>query len=197
MGRRKKFGFSWKRASGLTAAKRKIAKATGIPTTKSGRQRKMGRALGCAPMLAGILFGTMSIGGFIAGCGPSIAERQAVYATAKEILEKEKVELASLRAQKSEIAERELNLLEAEILEKFDAENRPGPDEKDYKKHIEFDEKRRRFSLDMTTKHIDLNELGKRTKSATVEVCKKIEEQESRVKRAEKMLADAEANLPK
>ena len=34
--------FSAKRALGVTAAKRKIAKATGIPTTKSGRQRKAG-----------------------------------------------------------------------------------------------------------------------------------------------------------
>lgn len=44
-----KFGFSkwsWKRAIGVTAAKRKFAKATGIPTTKSGRQRKVGRLLG-------------------------------------------------------------------------------------------------------------------------------------------------------
>jgi len=38
--------FSWKRALGVTDAKRKIAKATGIPTTKSGRQRKLGRMLG-------------------------------------------------------------------------------------------------------------------------------------------------------
>lgn len=33
-------GFSWKRALGITSAKRKIAKATGIPTTKAGRKRK-------------------------------------------------------------------------------------------------------------------------------------------------------------
>lgn len=33
-------GFSWKRATGVTSAKRKIAKATGIPTTKAGRKRK-------------------------------------------------------------------------------------------------------------------------------------------------------------
>ena len=30
--------FSWKRALGITSAKRKIAKATGIPTTKQGRR---------------------------------------------------------------------------------------------------------------------------------------------------------------
>lgn len=41
--------FSAKRAFGVTKAKRKIAKATGIPTTKSGRQRKIGKAItgGC------------------------------------------------------------------------------------------------------------------------------------------------------
>lgn len=38
--------FSWKRALGITRAKRKIAKATGIPTTKAGRQRKVGKLLG-------------------------------------------------------------------------------------------------------------------------------------------------------
>ena len=35
--------FSWKRALGITKAKRKIARATGIPTTKAGRQRKRER----------------------------------------------------------------------------------------------------------------------------------------------------------
>lgn len=34
--------FSWRKALGVTNAKRKIAKATGIPTTKAGRQRKLG-----------------------------------------------------------------------------------------------------------------------------------------------------------
>lgn len=38
-------GFSWKRAFGVTRAKRKISKATGIPWTKAGRQRKIGKAL--------------------------------------------------------------------------------------------------------------------------------------------------------
>ena len=35
--------FSWKRALGITKAKRKIARATGIPTTKAGRRRKRER----------------------------------------------------------------------------------------------------------------------------------------------------------
>lgn len=38
--------FSWKRALGITQAKRKISKATGIPMTKSGRRNKIGRILG-------------------------------------------------------------------------------------------------------------------------------------------------------
>ena len=38
--------FSWKRALGITSAKRKIAKATGIPTTKQGRREKVGRLFG-------------------------------------------------------------------------------------------------------------------------------------------------------
>ncbi len=38
--------LSWKRALGITKAKRKISKVTGIPTTKSGRRNKIGRNLG-------------------------------------------------------------------------------------------------------------------------------------------------------
>lgn len=38
--------FSWKRATGITSAKRKIAKATGIPTTRQGRQAKLGKLFG-------------------------------------------------------------------------------------------------------------------------------------------------------
>jgi len=38
-----KGGFSWKRAVGITRVKQKISRATGIPLTKSGRQRKIGK----------------------------------------------------------------------------------------------------------------------------------------------------------
>lgn len=41
-------GFSWKTALGVTAAKRKVSKAIGIPLTKSGRQRKLGGLIGKA-----------------------------------------------------------------------------------------------------------------------------------------------------
>lgn len=46
-------GFSWKRATGISAAKSKISRATGIPLTKSGRQRKVGKAMGCLTLLLG------------------------------------------------------------------------------------------------------------------------------------------------
>lgn len=38
--------FSWKRALGVSSAKRKVAKATGLPTIKSGRQKKVGKLFG-------------------------------------------------------------------------------------------------------------------------------------------------------
>lgn len=50
MAQKKKFRipgltFSWKRALGITELKRKIARKTGVPTTKQGRQRKLERTL--------------------------------------------------------------------------------------------------------------------------------------------------------
>lgn len=47
MARRKKYGFSfsWKRALGITAAKQNFARKTGIPTSKSGVERKMGKLI--------------------------------------------------------------------------------------------------------------------------------------------------------
>jgi hypothetical protein len=51
---RKKFGFSWswRRALGISAAKGRLSRAIGIPLTRSGRQRKLGKSLGCCiPLL--------------------------------------------------------------------------------------------------------------------------------------------------
>jgi len=39
------FSFSWKRALGLTAAKQKFARQTGIPTTKAGLEKKIGSSI--------------------------------------------------------------------------------------------------------------------------------------------------------
>ncbi|MDE7188762.1 MAG: hypothetical protein K2N96_01315 [Muribaculaceae bacterium] len=37
--------FSWKRALGVTQAKQQIARKTGIPTSKAGLERKIGRII--------------------------------------------------------------------------------------------------------------------------------------------------------
>jgi hypothetical protein len=37
--------FSWKRALGITSAKQKFARQTGIPTSRSGLQRKIGATI--------------------------------------------------------------------------------------------------------------------------------------------------------
>lgn len=53
MGRRRSntgipgLSFSWNRTLGISTAKRRIARATGIPTTRQGRQAKIGRSMGC------------------------------------------------------------------------------------------------------------------------------------------------------
>lgn len=50
--------FSWKRALGITKAKQQFARKTGIPTTKSGMQRKVGKAMmggGCVMYLIAAL----------------------------------------------------------------------------------------------------------------------------------------------
>jgi len=51
-------GFSWKRALGITRVKSSISRATGVPLTRSGRERKIGRMItggGCAlPALLGV-----------------------------------------------------------------------------------------------------------------------------------------------
>ena len=38
--------FSWKRALGITKAKRKVAKTTGVPTSKQGRRNKVAKWFG-------------------------------------------------------------------------------------------------------------------------------------------------------
>ena len=39
------FSFSWKRALGISAAKQRFARQTGIPTTQSGLERKVGMGI--------------------------------------------------------------------------------------------------------------------------------------------------------
>ncbi|AWH48621.1 hypothetical protein C1925_05395 [Stenotrophomonas sp. SAU14A_NAIMI4_5] len=63
-------GFSWKRASGLSAAKSKLSRQIGIPLTRSGRQRKMGRALGCCVPAAFLFTGAVAA---LAGAGKAVS----------------------------------------------------------------------------------------------------------------------------
>jgi hypothetical protein len=49
------FSFSWKRALGISAAKSRLSRQIGIPLTRSGRQRKLGRMLGYCVVLAALV----------------------------------------------------------------------------------------------------------------------------------------------
>ena len=62
MGRRRKYGlsFSWRRATGYSAAKGRLSRKIGIPLTRSGRQRKVGRALGCLLPISFVLLVTLT-----------------------------------------------------------------------------------------------------------------------------------------
>lgn len=39
------FSFSWKRALGISTVKQRFARQTGVPTTQSGFERKVGRSI--------------------------------------------------------------------------------------------------------------------------------------------------------
>jgi hypothetical protein len=64
-------GFSWKRALGVTKVKQNIARKTGIPLTKSGRQRKVGKFVTCGGCLLNVMFiGTlMLVLSLLVSCG--------------------------------------------------------------------------------------------------------------------------------
>ena len=55
MGRKFGFSFSWKRALGISGAKQRLSRKIGIPLTRSGRHRKIGRMVtkgtGCCLVL--------------------------------------------------------------------------------------------------------------------------------------------------
>ncbi len=61
------FSFSWKRALDLSAAKGRLARMIGIPLTKSGRERKLGRLAsggGCVLIIgAGLVAAALLVAG--------------------------------------------------------------------------------------------------------------------------------------
>jgi hypothetical protein len=48
--------FSWRRALGVSQAQARLSRQLGIPLSRSGRQRKVGRTLGCCwvPLALGL-----------------------------------------------------------------------------------------------------------------------------------------------
>ena len=63
------FSFSWKRATGLSSAKGKLSRQLGVPLTRGGRQRKLGRAMGCCIPAAIVALGSI---GTVAGVSKAI-----------------------------------------------------------------------------------------------------------------------------
>jgi hypothetical protein len=52
-----KGGFSWRRFTGISAAKARISRKAGVPLTRSGRHAKIGRTVtggGCLLQLAAV-----------------------------------------------------------------------------------------------------------------------------------------------
>jgi hypothetical protein len=59
-----KGGFSWKRLTGVSRVKSRISRATGIPLTRSGRQRKIGRMVtggGCVIVIGAVLMTSIGV----------------------------------------------------------------------------------------------------------------------------------------
>ena len=46
--------FSWRRALGISQAQARLSRKIGIPLSRSGRQRKVGRGMGCGVLVATI-----------------------------------------------------------------------------------------------------------------------------------------------
>jgi hypothetical protein len=64
MGRKFGVSFSAKRALGISAAKGRLSRKIGIPLTRSGRQKKIGRAMGCS-----VVMGALILGGLVLAYG--------------------------------------------------------------------------------------------------------------------------------
>jgi hypothetical protein len=54
--------FSWRRASGLSGLESKISRETGIPLTRSGREKKLGRFF--MHLIGWIVLAAIAYGGF-------------------------------------------------------------------------------------------------------------------------------------
>jgi len=59
-------GFSWKRAVGISAAKSRVSRSLGVPLTKSGRQRKIGKLVSGGGCLVQIAFAVLVAAALVA-----------------------------------------------------------------------------------------------------------------------------------
>ena len=53
--------FSWRRAVGISQAQAKLSRKIGIPLSRSGRQQKMGRSVGCCWILLAVPAASMLV----------------------------------------------------------------------------------------------------------------------------------------
>jgi hypothetical protein len=59
-------GFSWRRFLGVSRAKSRISRRIGIPLTRSGRQRKVGAAIGCMTVMVVLALSVLVVSLFAA-----------------------------------------------------------------------------------------------------------------------------------
>ena len=59
--------FSWRRALGVSQAQARLSQKIGIPLSRSGRQRRMGRAMGCSWALVLPLAGSWALWRILVG----------------------------------------------------------------------------------------------------------------------------------
>lgn len=132
------------------------------------------------------------------GCGPSVAERQAAYKTAKDILEKETVEYGRLVQEKREIESGVRKDMQIEHLNEF-RKNDPEPSDKEQLKAYRDREWESRKERDFigAPNRTNWDEFVTRRDSATAKINNLIVEQKARYERAERMVKEAESQLPK
>lgn len=59
--------FSWRRALGVSQEQARLSRQLGVPLSRSGRQRKVGRAMGCSWALVVPLAGAWALWQFLVG----------------------------------------------------------------------------------------------------------------------------------
>lgn len=55
------FSFSWNRALGISALKSRLSRRIGVPLTRAGRQRRVGKALGCSVVIVVSLLACVAV----------------------------------------------------------------------------------------------------------------------------------------